>query len=771
VSDAKGPAAPRSQPRTVPRTDGLLLYAPPPAQEPVRFVKGVGERGQGLLEGSKFRIATVQDLLQHYPRRHLDFSETKAIREVRAGDEVTVIGEVRRAQAPPPGRGRLPLRVMVHDGTSQLTVVFFNQPWRARQLPVGTTVALKGKISVFRGVRQMSAPLVDVLRDAGEIMRIVPQYPATAEIQSNWLRKVVKAAIEAYSPLADPLPESVRARYGFLDRTEALRGYHFPAQMSEVWQARRRLVFDELFTLQTGLAYRKRRIERDTVGIAHEVPGELDAGHLATRFLDSLPFRPTGAQLAAIAEIAGDMARSVPMNRLLQGEVGSGKTVVALWAALAAVHGGYQAAIMAPTEVLAAQHALTIRSLVESLAPDRLDGAGGPDRSARPAWPERARLQAEGQGQLGLFGGHHDPCGPGVPEVVLLTGSIGAARRRAALERIASGQAGIVVGTHALIQEGIEFHNLGLAVVDEQHRFGVRQRIRLREKAVGGATPDVLIMTATPIPRTLALTLYGDLDVSVLDELPKGRQPVRTAVVDESGRAEAYELVRREVRAGRQAYVITPLVDESDKLAVRSAEAEAERLATQVFPDLTVAKLHGKMRPAQKEAVMEQFRKGEVDVLISTTVVEVGVDVSNATVMLIEDADRFGLSQLHQLRGRIGRGSHASTCLLFTSALEEAEDETMTRQRLEAVASTTDGFELAQKDLELRGTGTIMGERQAGFSDLRLTHLLRDIEVLKQARDEAFALVDADPDLSGHPLIRQEMEGRFADRLDWLFHS
>lgn len=737
MSDAEGRAAPQS------RHDGLLLYAPPPAQEPVRFVKGVGERGQGILESSKFGIATVQDLLQHYPRRHLDFSETKTIREVRAGDEVTVIGEVRRVQAPPPARGRLPLRVMVHDGTSQLMVVFFNQPWRARQLPVGTTVALKGKISVFRGARQMSAPLVDVLRDAGEIMRIVPQYPATAELQSNWLRKIVKAAIEGYSPLADPLPERVRARYGFLDRTAALRGYHFPAQMSEVWQARRRLVFDELFTLQTGLAYRKRRIERDTLGIAHEVPHEPAAGHLATRFLDSLPFSPTGAQLKAIAEIAGDMARSVPMNRLLQGEVGSGKTVVALWAALAAVHGGYQAAIMAPTEVLAAQHALTIRSLVESLTGDRSDG---------------------GERQLGLFGGG--------PEVVLLTGSIGAARRRAALERIASGQAGIVVGTHALIQEGIEFHNLGLAVVDEQHRFGVRQRIRLREKARGGATPDVLIMTATPIPRTLALTLYGDLDVSVLDELPKGRQPVRTAVVDDSGRSGAYDLVRREVQAGRQAYVITPLVDESDKLAVRSAEAEAERLATEVFPDLTVAKLHGRMRPAQKEAVMEQFRKGDVDVLISTTVVEVGVDVPNATVMLIEDADRFGLSQLHQLRGRIGRGAHASTCLLFASALEAPEDgDTTARQRLEAVASTRDGFELAQKDLEIRGTGTIMGERQAGFSDLRLTNLLRDVEVLKQARDEAFALVDADPDLSGHPLIRQEMEGRFADRLDWLFHS
>jgi ATP-dependent DNA helicase RecG len=329
-----------------------------------------------------------------------------------------------------------------------------------------------------------------------------------------------------------------------------------------------------------------------------------------------------------------------------------------------------------------------------------------------------------------------------------------------------------VVGTHALIQEGIEFHNLGLAVIDEQHRFGVRQRIMLREKARGDATPDILIMTATPIPRTLALTLYGDLDVSVLDELPKGRQPVRTEVVEEAGRAEAYELVRREVRAGRQAYVITPLVEESDKIAVRSAEAEAERLATEVFPDLRVAKLHGKMRPSQKEAVMEQFRAGEVDVLISTTVVEVGVDVPNATVMIIEDADRFGLSQLHQLRGRIGRGSHASTCLLFTSALDgDEDDESITRQRLEAVASTSDGFKLAQKDLELRGTGTIMGERQAGFSDLRLTHLLRDIEVLQQARREAFAMVDADPELTQHPLIRQEMEGRFADRLDWLFHS
>jgi ATP-dependent DNA helicase RecG len=368
----------------------------------VRFVKGVGERGQRLLEESKFGISTVQDLLQHYPRRHLDFSETKAIREVRAGDEVTVIGEVRRIYAPPPGRGRHPLRVMVHDGTSQLSVVFFNQPWRARQIPVGTTVALKGKITLFRGSRQMTAPMVDVLRDAGEIMHIVPQYPATADIQSNWLRKVVRAALDTFSPLADPLPDEVRRRYGFLDRTEALRGYHFPAQMSEVWQARRRLVFDELFTLQTGLAYRKRRIERDTVGIEHTA----DAGapdRLPNRFLDALPFRPTGAQRRAIAEVAGDMARRVPMNRLLQGEVGSGKTVVALWAALAAVDGGYQAAVMAPTEVLASQHYLTIQALMGSLNGDGSLGsnespdAGGPGAPGRGV--SRARRSSSGSSE------------------------------------------------------------------------------------------------------------------------------------------------------------------------------------------------------------------------------------------------------------------------------------------------------------------------------------------------------------------------------------
>ncbi|MGH2771039.1 MAG: ATP-dependent DNA helicase RecG [Actinomycetota bacterium] len=725
----------------------LLLYAPERLEVPVRYVKGVGPGGEKILFSSKFGIRTVQDLLQHYPRRHLDFSETRTIREVGVGDEVTIIGEVRKVVSPPrpggtrrvPRRAKLPLKVMLDDGTSVLALVFFNQPWRARQLAVGTTVAAKGKVSNFRGARQMSAPLIDVITGPDEIVHIVPQYPATAEIHTAWLRKIIKAALDTYSPLSDPLPEDLRTRHRLMDRTSAFAAYHFPTRMAEKWEARRRLVFDELFTLQTGLAYRKRRLERQEVGISQRVHGEMTG-----RFLETLPFELTGAQRRAIKEIEADLERSVPMHRLLQGEVGSGKTVVALLAALVAVQGGYQAAIMAPTEVLACQHFLNAAALLEGLG-------------------SSAEMQG---GQLELFGG------PRTAPLVLLTGSVGSARRRSALARIATGEAGIVVGTHALIQEGVSFSNLGLAVIDEQHRFGVRQRIDLRAKGREGVTPDVLIMTATPIPRTLALTLYGDLDVSVLDELPRGRPPVKTRVIDEAGRDAAYDLVRREVKAGRQAYVITPLVDESDKLEIKSAEAEAERLGCEVFPDLRVGMLHGRMRPAQKESAMASFRRGDIDVLISTTVIEVGVDVANATVMLIEDAERFGLSQLHQLRGRIGRGEHPSTCLLFSSVLELPEEERRAaRERLEAVAATNDGFELAEKDLEIRGSGTILGERQAGFSDLRITHLVRDVDILKRARDEAFTLIEADPDLSGSPLIRLEMEGRFADRLDWLFHS
>lgn len=709
-------------------TNRLLLYAPPSERDPVRYVKGVGEKGAELLASSRFAITSVQDLLQHYPRRHLDFTDQKKISELRIGDDVMVIAEVRKVKAPPPSRRKVPTKIIVYDGTSTLTLVFFNQPWRAKQLKVGTMVAAKGRVSTFKDERQMNAPLIDVIREAEEAIRIVPIYPATAEIHTAWLRRIIRAALESHGPLEDPLPPKMLDRQNLIDRTTALKSYHFPQTMGEVFESRRRLVFDELFTLQIGLAYRKQRIEKSTAGIAHTTGGELPSA-----FVEHLPFELTGAQLRTIREISEDMARAIPMHRLLQGEVGSGKTAVALHAALAAIQGGYQVAIMAPTEVLAGQHFLTITTLLEPLTSD--------DR---------------------LFGG---------PKVVHLTGSTPAARRREALQQIAEGSASLVVGTHALIQEGVEFANLGLAVVDEQHRFGVHQRLALKQKA-GAADPDVLVMTATPIPRTLALTLYGDLDVSVLDELPKGRKPVETRVIDEVDRKIAYDLVRREVAAGRQAYVICPLVDESDKLQVRSAEAEAERLATEVFPDLSVEKIHGRLRPTTKESVMSRFRNGEIDVLISTTVVEVGVDVPNATVMLIEDADRFGLSQLHQLRGRIGRGEHASTCLLLTSVMDLPEEERkQARERLQAVASSNDGFELAEKDLEIRGPGEIMGARQAGWSDLKLTHLIRDLPILKSARDEAFALIGSDPDLTGYPLIRKEMEGRFADRLEWLFHS
>ncbi len=730
----------------------LLLYAPPHLHIPVTTLRGLGDTHATALAESKFAIKSIQDLLQHYPRRHLDFTDSKPIKEAREGDELTIIGEIRKANTPPQMRGRkIPHKYALYDGTSHIWLTFFNQPWRAKDLRVGTRIAAKGKVSVYRGSRQMNSPMVDILREAGDAMTIVPVYPAFGDISSQKLRGWIKSALAQY-PLEDPLPQALLDRNGLIQRTRALSDYHFPKEMSHKWVARKRLVFDELFVLQIGLAFRKHRIEAETLGIAHNTgPG------LADQFLEALPFKPTRAQARSIEEIRSDMGRTTPMHRLLQGEVGSGKTVVALHAALLAVQGGYQAAVMAPTEVLANQHFLTLSALLEPLG------------MASGKTPPKVE-------QMDLFDEPADE-GPAVADfdnsgqIVLLTGSVGAAKRREALKRIADGSAGIVVGTHALIQEGVDFANLGMVVVDEQHRFGVRQRVALRDKTSGDSAPDVLIMTATPIPRTLAFTLYGDLEVSILDELPKGRKPVKTQIVSESERQKAYDLVRAEVQAGRQAYVITPLVDESDKLDVKSAEAEAKRLATDVFPDLRVGMMHGRMKAVAKEKVMSEFRRGEVDVLISTTVVEVGVDVPNATVMLIEDADRFGLSQLHQLRGRIGRGKHASTCLLLSSVVDNEEADPVTVERLKVVASSNDGFVLAEKDLELRGTGSVLGGRQSGYSDLKLTHLMRDLAVLQAARKEAFSLIDEDPQLLRHPKLKLEMSGRYADRLDWLMRS
>jgi ATP-dependent DNA helicase RecG len=503
-----------------------------------------------------------------------------------------------------------------------------------------------------------------------------------------------------------------------------------------VIQARRRLVFDELFTLQLGLVYRKRMLERTVQGIEHPLPTE---DSLPESFVASLPFELTSAQRIACTEVAADMRQRYPMHRLLEGEVGSGKTVVALYGCLLAIEGGRQAAFMAPTEVLAEQHHLTVDDLLE-----------------------RAFGSAEGKNLFASISRR--------PVVRLLTGSTPAVDREAILAEVASGEVDLLIGTHSLIQAGVVFKELGLAVVDEQHRFGVHQRKSLREKGSTGE-PDILVMTATPIPRTIAVTIYGDLELSILDELPSGRRPISTSIAaGDEARETTYELIREQVGAGRQAFIVYALRDESDKVELRSAKAESKRLASEVFPDLTVGLVHGDMRSAEKEAAMAAFRNGEMQVLVATTVVEVGVDIPNATVMMIEDADRFGLAQLHQLRGRVGRGEHDSYCILATNLdlADAAEDPAIgvAAERLFAVESTLDGFRLAEVDLQLRGQGQVLGARQSGMPDLKLADdVLKYQDVIKMARDEAVKLLDDDPELRAfeNQALEREMRDRFPD--------
>jgi ATP-dependent DNA helicase RecG len=529
---------------------------------------------------------------------------------------------------------------------------------------------------------------------------------------------------------------------------EALRRIHFPEDDAQLAEARERLKFDELFTLELGVGFRKRRLARDRSGIAHDPEGPLTAA-----LRRDLPFEPTGAQLRAMGEIDAAMRRPEPMNVLLQGDVGSGKTLVAVHACLVAIQSGHQAAMMAPTEVLASQHARSVASLVREV--------GGVD--ALEATAER------GAGpQASLFGGP-EPGERPAPALrfAMLTGSVTGKNRERIVEGIEDGTIDLVIGTHALVQERVSFHDLSLAVVDEQHRFGLHQRMALKGKGSGDI--DVLIMTATPIPRTLALTYYGDLDVVVLDEMPAGRPPVTTvAVRDAAARAAAEDRVRSEAAAGRQAFVVCAAIDEANRTQVKAAEAEATRLRTEVFPELRVELLHGRMRPKEKERVMGSFRDGGSDVLISTTVVEVGVDVPNATVMLVEDADRFGLAQLHQLRGRIGRGTQHSFCFLVDGSEEHNVEA---RARLDAMVRTRDGFELADEDLRLRGEGTLFDTKQSGMPDLKLARLAEDLELVGRARARAFALLDDDPGLVEHPELLDELRRRFERSIEWLFQS
>jgi ATP-dependent DNA helicase RecG len=682
-------------------------------------------------------IDTVLDLLWCYPRRYIDRSRQADLKDLAVGDEAVVLATVLRSSSRRTRQGRSLVELEVDDGTGRMKVVFFNQAWRAKQLSAGSEALFFGKLDDYRGTRQMTSPVVDVLlgmegrvQGSAKTGRIIPVYPQSARSGlTSWeIGSYVAEGLRRAGPLADPLAEGLLDELELVDRSTAMRGIHAPESMADVGPARRRLAFDELFRLQLALQLRRRALEADARGIRHAVQvTELDetgpdAPSLLGRFLGGLAFELTAAQSRVLAEIVEDLAGPLPMHRLLQGDVGSGKTVVALATMLAAVQGGHQAALMAPTEVLAEQHLRSMRAMLEGLVvpdPERLGGS-------------RAL------------------------ELRLLSSSTPAAERRATLEALASGTLDLVVGTHALLTDDVAFASLGVCVVDEQHRFGVEQRAQLREKGRGegeGGDPDLLVMTATPIPRTAAMVVFGDLEMSVLDELPPGRSPIVTRWArSELEALEAFGKVREEVAAGRQAYVVCPLVEGSARIEATSAVEEVERLATGELEGLRLGLLHGQLRSAEKDAVMDAFRSGELDVLVATTVIEVGVDVPNATVMLIEDAGRFGIAQLHQLRGRVGRASHESTCYLLGEATSPEA-----AVRLEALEASTDGFALAEVDLDLRGEGTILGSRQKGRSDLKLAKLSRDRELLETARSLAERISAEDPDLERHPLLAGEL--------------
>ena len=703
---------------------------------PVDMVKGIGPKN--LKKLSTHGIRSVADLLLTPPRRYLDRSQLFDIASAPIGEEVTIGGVVKAFSKRRISRGRTMVEAKVSDGTRTVRVVWFN-PYI--KLDEGEEVALSGTLETFGTSLQMKGPDVDRLSREPALTtgRVVPVYSTISGINAATLRSSIDNAVRRAIPVHDVLDEATLDAYDLVDRSFAIEKIHFPEALSDVGPAKRRLVFDEFLRIQMALRVRAHDEFETQVGVSNSVRGPL-----LERYIGSLPFELTPDQERALSEILDDMEAGTPLHRLLQGEVGSGKTVVVIAALLTSVESGHQAAFMAPTEVLATQHYLgTIRSLTEAgMAPvaeaDHRTGTASLFGSEPPATrPVRVALFTSGR--------------------VLVNFSRSDVTRARALEWLADGTIDIAFGTHALIQPDVSFHSLGITVVDEQHRFGVEQRAALRDKA-GAAIPDVLVMTATPIPRTAAMTVYGDLDVSVLDELPPGRTPIVTkAAQGPLLEAEVWADVRHEVSEGRQAYVVCPLIEESDKLEVASAEDTFRRLADGELRGLRLGLLHGRLGPADKELTMELFRSGQLDALVATTVIEVGVDVPNATIMVILDADRFGIAQLHQLRGRVGRGEHASRCWLVTSQADESN------ARVEALVASTDGFELAEIDLELRGEGTLMSTAQKGRSDLKLASLRRDRELVRLARDAAFQIVDADLALDAHPALRDELALLFTE--------
>ncbi|HXJ84554.1 MAG TPA: ATP-dependent DNA helicase RecG [Candidatus Methylomirabilis sp.] len=679
---------------------------------PLQFFSGVGPQRAKLL--GRLGLVTVEDAIFFLPARHEDRSHLVPFTKVTPGESLTATGVVAGISPAPPGRPRAPLQVLLRDPSGFLQAIWFNQPYLERVFKRGQRLIVHGRVQPYgRGPLQMHVKDFEIVEAcADETLhtgRLVPVYRLTQGLTQRPLRTLIKRLVDDYADrVEEPLPEALRARRQLLPLSTALKAGHFPETEVALAAARRRLVFDDFLLLQLGLAVRRQREGRQR-GITMRPPGAL-----SRRLLGSLPYALTRAQDRVWREIHDDMAQPYPMNRLLQGDVGSGKTIVATLAILTAIEAGYQAAFMAPTEILAEQHLMTLRGLL-------------------------------------------DPLGV---RVELLTNAIRAKVRERLLAATADGMLGCVVGTHALVQEGVRFKRLGLCVVDEQHRFGVAQRATLRDK---GERPDVLVMTATPIPRTLALTLYGDLDLSVLDELPPGRKPVVTVARPQGKRARIYEFLRGEIAAGRQVYVVCPLVEESEVSDLRAATEMAGRLQREVFPDLRVGLLHGRMTFAEKDRVMGEFKAGSLHILVSTTVIEVGIDVPNASVMLVEHAERFGLSQLHQLRGRVGRGPFKSYCILLAAAASADA-----RRRIAAMTGTNDGFKIAEVDLSVRGPGDFFGTRQSGLPEFRVADLVRDGALLEEARQDALALIARDPKLlqPEHRALRAALLARWRGKLD-----